>query len=115
MWGPPFTPPRVVNNHRTHWPFEEGNLFKVSKEQIIREVEETLSLLGLSRLMLARRMNVQPSAVTQSLATDKGLQLTTLVRMADALGCDIEVNFIRRGPHTPASGPLSGKAHGCSV
>ena len=84
------------DNNRVHWDFEEGNLFKQSKEQIIEEVDETLKLLGWTRLALAQKMSVQPSAVTQSLDPDKGLQLTTLIRMADAMGCDLEVNFIRR-------------------
>lgn len=73
-------------------------LFRQFKKQVVQEVQETLDLLGMTRNALAKKMNILPSAVTQSLAEDKGLQLTTLVRMADALDCDIEVNFIRRSP-----------------
>lgn len=72
-------------------------LIRDFKRQVVKEVQETLEVLGLTRNALAKRMNILPSAVTQSLAIDKGLQLTTLVRMADALNCDIEINFIRRG------------------
>lgn len=73
-------------------------LFLQFKRQVVKEVQETLNLLGMTRNALAKKMKILPSAVTQSLAEDKGLQLTTLVRMADALDCDIEVNFIRRSP-----------------
>jgi hypothetical protein len=89
---------RPPNNHRIRWEFEDGSLFKEVKQQVVKEVEEVLTLLNMDRMQLARAMNVQPSAITQSLAIDRGLQLTTLVRMADVLGCDVEVNFIRRYP-----------------
>lgn len=84
------------DNHRVHWEFEEGGVFARTKAQIIQEVDETLVLFGLTRALLADRMNIQASAVTQSLAPDKGIQFTTLIRMADALDCDVEVNFVRR-------------------
>ena len=87
-------------------------MFKHTKEQIIAEVDTMLDMLDMTRLALARRMNVQGSAVTQSLAVDKGLQLTTLVRMADALGCDVEVNFIRRSPVVIAQAELVGVSIG---
>ena len=96
---PPAPPPRrekSTDYNRMRWPFEEGTLFKVTKSQIVREVDETLQLLGWTRLALAEKMEVQASAVTQSLQVDKGLQLTTLIRMADAMDCDVEVNFVRR-------------------
>jgi hypothetical protein len=92
----------VVNNNRIRWAFEDGTLFQQNKRLIIDEVDGMLNLLGWTRLALAQKMNVQASAVTQSLAIDKGLQLTTLVRMADAMNCDIEVNFIRRSAVTIA-------------
>jgi DNA-binding Xre family transcriptional regulator len=84
------------DNHRVHWEFEKGSVFQRTKAQIIQEVDETLVLLGITRTVLADRMNIQASAVTQSLAPDKGIQFTTLIRMADALDCDVEVNFVRR-------------------
>ena len=93
---------KPTDYNRNHWEFEAGTLFQRSKEQIITEVDETLKLLGWTRLALAKQMHIQPSAVTQSLAVDKGLQLTTLIRMADAMNCDVEVNFIRRPPFTLA-------------
>jgi hypothetical protein len=79
--------------------FEESPLFQEIKLDVAREVDEVLKLLGLNRVTLANRMGVQASAVTQSLAPNRGLQLTTLTRMADALDCDLEINFILRGNH----------------
>ena len=85
-------------NHRIRWEFDDGSLFREVKMQVVQEVEEVLKIRKWDRVKLAKALNVQPSAITQSLAIDRGLQLTTLVRIADVMGCDVEVNFILRGP-----------------
>lgn len=87
----------VEKKTRASHGFEFTPLFQETKAQVVQEIDETLDVLGLDRLTLSRRLMVQPSAVTQFLKANKGLQLTTLVRIADALGCDVEINFIRRG------------------
>lgn len=86
----------AVESNRAKCQFEDGTVFRRAKRDIVDEIEEAMKMVGLSRLQLARRLNVQPSAVTQSLALTRGLQLTTLVRFADIMGFDVEMNLIRR-------------------
>lgn len=82
--------------HRMRSEFITDPVFLEVKRQLIQELQETMKLVGVTRYGLAKLLHIEPSAVTQSLAKDRGIQLTTLVRMAHVLGCDVEVNLIRR-------------------
>lgn len=89
--------PKTTAVRRKPTDFEDSFLFKESKKQIVAEIQEVMDLDGITRLTLARRLGAQASAVTQALKINRGMQLTTLVRIADVLGCQLEVNLIRRG------------------
>lgn len=93
---PSVAPKKATPQHKMRSEFVETEIFQVSKAQVIKEIEETLELVGMTRGDLARKLNLQPSGITQSLDPKKGMQFSTLIRIADALDCDVEVNFIRR-------------------
>lgn len=97
VMSPPEVPP-AIDCHRMRSEFILDPIFLAVKQQLVVEIEETMSLVSMTRNTLAKKLNIQPSAVTQSLSPTKGLQLSTLVRMADAMGCDVEINLIKRHP-----------------
>lgn len=76
---------------------EQESTLRQAKKQIVQEIEEMFKIRGMTRTALSVKTGVNPSSVTQTLSLDTGLQLSTLVRIANALDCDLEVNLIRRG------------------
>ncbi len=51
---------------------------------------------GLSQSDLARRMGVQPNVISRLESAEHSPRLDTLVAAADAIGCDLRVQFVQR-------------------
>jgi transcriptional regulator with XRE-family HTH domain len=72
-------------------------------------VEELLTLMaekGISRVELAKRMEVQPSRITAMMTGSNNFTIETLVRAGRAVGADIELHF---GPVKDVAAKVSGK------
>jgi plasmid maintenance system antidote protein VapI len=62
------------------------------RESLISEMEES----HLTRAEVARRMKVHRVCVTQMLQ-GRNFTLETLSRFAEALGCRVEIKFVKEG------------------
>lgn len=66
------------------------------KTKISRELNALLKAAGLTRAELARKMRVKKSAVTQKLSAESNPSVKSLVGLAEAVGYDVEIRFIKR-------------------
>ena len=62
--------------------------------EIADRVHARIDQLGISQAELARRMHVSRPMVTKLLTGDSNFQLKTLLRLADALGMELMVDFV---------------------
>ena len=62
--------------------------------EISERVHARLQQLGISQAELARRMDVSRPMITKLLAGDRNFQLKTLLRLGDALGMELKVDFV---------------------
>lgn len=74
---------------------------------IALRVNERLAELEMTRSDLAERLGVDKSAVTQILSGGNNPKLSTLIRLAEALGLDLEIGMVK-----PSSGRQAEPSHG---
>lgn len=84
---------------------------EVAAHELIREIEERMEQHGISRAELARRLGTSKAYVTKVLGGNANFTLTTMVRLAQALGGRIQVHIADpsaargRGRRPPAPEP----------
>lgn len=61
-------------------------------DQVNRSMEEQ----GITRAELARRLGTTPAYVTQVLRGDVNFTLATLLKLANAVGADLELHLVSR-------------------
>ena len=72
--------------------------FAYRKAKLISDFTESFSKMmdrrGVRRAELARRINVEPTYVTRILRGSTNFTFETMVKIADALGCSVDVRLI---------------------
>jgi len=72
---------------------------RVEKTQllIMEKLLHCMKKMGLNRSKLAEEMNVSPAAVTKMLRGTNNFTISTLVKAADAVGCELSINLKPKG------------------
>lgn len=65
-------------------------------EDFYMAVNRQLQRTGLSQVELARRLGVSKSYMTKALRDGRSLSLKTMIMLADALGLNVTVRFVRK-------------------
>lgn len=65
----------------------------MEKTTVQRRIKAHMALHGIRVKDLAERLNVTPSAVTRMLRDGNDMNLSSVQRITDALGCDIKEFF----------------------
>ena len=65
-------------------------------EDFYMAVNRQMQRTGLSQVELARRLGVSKSYMTKALRDGRSLSLKTMIMLADALGLNVTVRFVRK-------------------
>lgn len=93
--------PRILTDYEVFETVSAQTRRLVRQEELILEVTEALAEAmnrqGVTKAELARRLGKSRGFVSQVLAGGRNLTLRTIADVADALGCQIRVQTVRRG------------------
>jgi transcriptional regulator with XRE-family HTH domain len=83
------------------------NTFDYRLEKVLIQLGEDMCLLmeqqRLSRTQLAERMGVSPAYITKILDGNPNLTIKSLLKLSDALGRELTVQFASKGEREPSS------------
>ena len=81
---------------------EEGDLYwqELAKLEFAKDIWSLMSVKGISKAELAKKLDVSQARVTQCLRGDKNLQIETMVTIARAVGGELHLRVHDRA-HKP--------------
>lgn len=90
--------PRAMNNIEFADWFKETEIDKAEalKLDIAYKLDQALIAQSTSRTELAKKIGTSPAWITKVLRGDINLTIETMVKLADALELDLNLNFSRR-------------------
>lgn len=88
--------PEVASDRKKTQRFEDNPAFIEAKKQVVDEIKCIMGKDGVNNAELAERMKAQASMISQVFKVNVGIQLSTIVRIAEALDCDVEFNLVLR-------------------
>jgi ribosome-binding protein aMBF1 (putative translation factor) len=98
------TPAESLERLRRHFAHADDGWFFAA---IAAQVTERRLALGLSQVDLARRCGTSQSAIARLESGGRPPRIDTLLRLAEALDCDLAVELRPRGSDRPAETPTS--------
>lgn len=79
---------------------DENYWLDAAKDEVATQVCQVMERKGVKKAELARRMEKTPTYITKVLKGTTNFTLDSLVSMARALGCDLEVRFVESQSET---------------
>lgn len=67
------------------------------QRHLIDQIEHVMQSTGVTQAKLARRLRVDPSAVSHWLSGKQRLMLRTILRLATALNLDVQIEIRKNG------------------
>ena len=101
---------REAERHDDYW---VAGLAQAFLEDLVRAMDEA----GISRAELARRLGSTPAYVTKILRGNVNFTLTSLVKLARAVGCELHLAIepVKTAPARRAIRPAAGGATACAT